>query len=243
VASVWWFELGDHRDHQRDGDQRRGAGTPPLPLTAASTSRSSGAATSSAIGDPHRHHQGAGSSRRARLLDDGPLPLEEDPDGRCRWWTFGGGAGNRVLAGLLELELGERVSPGNTIITFSNGAAENAVGIRQAIDALAARKLMWENAARRVDSNQRSRVFYFPADKDVDGSMGLVPDDDRHRVQQMFRLIFEAVEAVAPGLQVILIEHADLNEDWYRDAIVERWRGGLKLVPADWPRAGEGPAE
>jgi hypothetical protein len=55
----------------------------------------------------------------------------------------------------------------------------------------------------------------------------------------MFRLIFEAVEAVAPGLQVILIEHADLNEDWYRDAIVARWRGGLKLVPGDWPRAGE----
>lgn len=90
--------------------------------------------------------------------------------------------------------------------------------------------------------DQPSQV-YFPADKDVDGSMGLVPDDDRHRVQQMFRLIFEAVEAVAPGLQVILIEHADLNEAWYRDAIVERWRGGKKLVPEDWPRAGGGAAE
>ena len=69
--------------------------------------------------------------------------------------------------------------------------------------------------------------------------MGLVPDDDRDRVLQMFRLIFEAVDAVAPELQVILIEHADLNEDWYRDAIVERWRGGKKLVPEDWPREGE----
>jgi len=85
--------------------------------------------------------------------------------------------------------------------------------------------------------------LYFPADKDVDGSMGLVPDDDRHRVLQMFRLIFEAVEAVAPGLQVILIEHADLNEDWYRNAIVERWRGGRKFVPEDWPRVGGGAAE
>lgn len=86
--------------------------------------------------------------------------------------------------------------------------------------------------------DQPSQV-YFPADKDVDGSMGLVPDDDRHRVLQMFRLIFEVVEDVAPGLQVILIEHADLNEDWYRDAIVERWRGGKKLVPEDWRREGE----
>lgn len=86
--------------------------------------------------------------------------------------------------------------------------------------------------------DQPSQV-YFPADKDVDGSMDLVPDDDRRRVVQMFRLIFEAVEAVTPGLQVILIEHADLTEGWYRDAVVERWHGGRKLVPDDWGRKGE----
>jgi ATP-dependent Lhr-like helicase len=95
------------------------------------------------------------------FLEDSSLSLEEDPDGRCRWWTFGGGAGNRVLAGLLELELGERVSPSNTFITFSNGAAESAVGIRQAIDALAARTLTWDDAARLVDPGQRSRVSKF----------------------------------------------------------------------------------
>ena len=96
------------------------------------------------------------------FLEDGPLPLEEDPDGRCRWWTFGGAAGNRVLAGLLERELGEHVSPGNTFITFSNGAAESAVAIRQAIDALARRApLAWEDAAHLVDPGQRSRISKF----------------------------------------------------------------------------------
>jgi hypothetical protein len=30
---------------------------------------------------------------------------------------------------------------------------------------------------------------------------------------------------------------ADLKEAWYREAIVERWRGGGKLVPDGWPRA------
>lgn len=96
------------------------------------------------------------------LLDDGPLPLEEDPDGRCRWWTFGGGAGNRVLAGLLEQELGARVSPGNTFITFAEGAAESSVAVRQAIDALAARRpLAWSDATRLVDPDQRSRVSKF----------------------------------------------------------------------------------
>lgn len=95
------------------------------------------------------------------FLEDSSLPLEEDPDGRCRWWTFAGGAGNRILAGILELELGERVSPSNTFITFSNGAAESAVGIRKAIDELAARTLTWDDAARLVDPAQRSRISKF----------------------------------------------------------------------------------
>lgn len=96
------------------------------------------------------------------FLDDAALPLEEDHDGRCRWWTFGGGAGNRVLASLLELELGARVSPGNTFITFADGAAESAVAIRRAIDALAARApIMWDDVARLVDPGQRSRISKF----------------------------------------------------------------------------------
>ncbi|CCD90937.1 ATP-dependent helicase [Bradyrhizobium sp. ORS 375] len=95
------------------------------------------------------------------FLDESSVPIEEDSDGRCRWWTFGGGAGNRVLAGLLELKLGERVSSGNTFITFSNGAAASVVAIRQAIDLLAARPLTWEDASRLVDSNQRSRISKF----------------------------------------------------------------------------------
>jgi hypothetical protein len=86
--------------------------------------------------------------------------------------------------------------------------------------------------------DQPSQV-YFPADKDVDGSMGLVPDEDRQRVRQMFQLIFRAVEEVSPGLQVILIEHADLKEDWFSGSIVERWRAGKKLVPDDWKRIDE----
>jgi ATP-dependent Lhr-like helicase len=96
------------------------------------------------------------------FLGDGQLPLEEDPDGRCRWWTFGGGGGNRVLAGLLERELGARVSPGNTFITFAERAAESGVAIRQAIDALAIRApLAWSDATSLVDPTQRSRVSKF----------------------------------------------------------------------------------
>lgn len=96
------------------------------------------------------------------FLDDAPLPLVEDQDGRYRWWTFAGGAGNRVLAGLLERELGARVSPANTFITFADGAADSSVAVRQAIDTLAVRTpLSWPDVASLVDAGHRSRVSKF----------------------------------------------------------------------------------
>jgi hypothetical protein len=120
------------------------------------------------------------------------------------------------------------------------GSGENGVGFH--LIAHLALHQWFVQRARPVPHfvffDQPSQV-YFPADKDVDGSMGLVPDEDRQRVRQMFQLIFRAVEEVSPGLQVILIEHADLKEDWFSGSIVERWRAGKKLVPDDWKRIDE----
>jgi hypothetical protein len=76
---------------------------------------------------------------------------------------------------------------------------------------------------------------YFPADKDVDGSMGLVPDDDRHHVQQMFRLAtrrgrscrvtfaprFTITNRITADLTTIerargFLDAATLSEEWVR---------------------------
>lgn len=86
--------------------------------------------------------------------------------------------------------------------------------------------------------DQPSQV-YFPPEKDVDGSMDSVVEDDRRAVSRIFRFVFDVVEKLAPGFQVIVTEHADINENWYQSAVVERWRGGLKLVPDEWPRGQE----
>jgi len=83
--------------------------------------------------------------------------------------------------------------------------------------------------------DQPSQV-YFPAEKEIDGKFLNVADEDRLAVSRMFRLIFDVVEQLSPKFQVIVTEHADLDEPRYQDAIVERWRGGKKLVPDDWPR-------
>ncbi|MCF1183136.1 DUF3732 domain-containing protein [Marichromatium gracile] len=85
--------------------------------------------------------------------------------------------------------------------------------------------------------DQPSQV-YFPPEKDGEnnGSMAMIGEDDRQAVSRMFRLVFNMVAGVAPSFQVIMTEHADLDDDWYQDCVVERWRGGLALVPVDWPR-------
>ena len=72
--------------------------------------------------------------------------------------------------------------------------------------------------------------------------MALVSEDDRLAVSRMLKLVFDVVTATsaggAPGMQVIITEHADINEAWFQDAVAERWRQGKKLVPDDWPRVG-----
>jgi hypothetical protein len=84
--------------------------------------------------------------------------------------------------------------------------------------------------------DQPSQV-YFPPEKDIEGSMALISENDRLAVSRMFKFLFDVVAALSPALQVIVTEHADLNEDWYQKAVVERWREGTKLVPDDWPRS------
>lgn len=81
--------------------------------------------------------------------------------------------------------------------------------------------------------DQPSQV-YFPAEKDVDGSLDSIQNEDRVALRRMFELVFEVVGKLAPRFQVIITEHADLNEPWYQGAVVEKWRLGTKLVPEDW---------
>lgn len=91
--------------------------------------------------------------------------------------------------------------------------------------------------------DQPSQV-YFPTERDVDGSLNQIDEDDRAAVNRMFQFIFGiTAQALTPGFQVIVTEHADINEEWYQGAVVERWRGGQKFVPEDWPRAGAEPAQ
>ncbi|MFA6063614.1 MAG: DUF3732 domain-containing protein [Gallionella sp.] len=88
--------------------------------------------------------------------------------------------------------------------------------------------------------DQPSQV-YFPPEREVAAEMSVedLSEDDRCAVKRMFQYVFAAVESARPAFQVIITEHADIDEDWFQSAVIERWRGGLKLVPEDWPCQGQ----
>ena len=127
-------------------------------------------------------------------------------------------------------------SPDGPIPMERMGSGENWVGYHL-IGHLAFHK-WFAQQARPVPHflflDQPSQV-YFPSEPAEDRSVEDLDDDDRMKLKRMFEMVFATVESVTPAFQVVITEHADINEDWYQDAVRERWRGGLKLVPDDWP--------
>ncbi len=78
---------------------------------------------------------------------------------------------------------------------------------------------------------------YFPSEPSSDRSLEELADDDRAAVKRLFQYIFDVTGALSPKLQVIITDHADLNEEWFQAAVKERWRAGVRLVPASWYEA------
>ena len=63
-----------------------------------------------------------------------------------------------------------------------------------------------------------------------------ITDDDRAAVLRLFKFIKD--QADRDGFQVLVVDHVDEPDGWFQQAVVEKWRGGPKLVPEDWPDAG-----
>jgi hypothetical protein len=50
----------------------------------------------------------------------------------------------------------------------------------------------------------------------------------------MYDFILGVTEELFPDFQVIITDHAKLNNDEFRNSITEEWRDGLKLIPSEW---------
>lgn len=80
--------------------------------------------------------------------------------------------------------------------------------------------------------DQPSQAHY-PAERDQEGSLDPLDDKDRHAVQALFELMHRACQEIK-GLQLIVLDHAHLADDWFEASIVEEWRRDRFLVPPAW---------
>jgi hypothetical protein len=81
--------------------------------------------------------------------------------------------------------------------------------------------------------DQPSQAHY-PPERDANGALEGLRDEDQQAVLKLFQLIAKAAEELAPELQIIVLDHADLKRDWFDRTVIERWRGGKKLIPDSW---------
>ncbi|URL59863.1 DUF3732 domain-containing protein [Luteibacter flocculans] len=118
---------------------------------------------------------------------------------------------------------------------YSMGSGENWVGYHVLVH-LALHK--WFRLKGRpvpgfLILDQPSQAHY-PPERDANGALEGLRDEDQQAVLKLFQLIATAAEELAPELQIIVLDHADLKRDWFDRTVIERWRGGKKLIPDSW---------
>ena len=76
--------------------------------------------------------------------------------------------------------------------------------------------------------------MWFPKEYPGDGAH-ILPDEDRNALLRVYAAVQATIDELAPHFQVIAMEHADLEEQWFQDAVRYRWRErGEALIPVDW---------
>lgn len=84
---------------------------------------------------------------------------------------------------------------------------------------------------RMLFLDQPSQV-YFPRESDV-VTIAAERIGDMAAAERLLRVAYEATRGDA-GFQVIMTEHAELDETWFQESLVEDWHEGRALIPAEW---------
>jgi len=85
---------------------------------------------------------------------------------------------------------------------------------------------------------------YFPSEKEYEENDGSIEkteaNSDIENVRKLFSFLHKFVEEVCPDFQILITEHANLNDNWFQDALVEQpWTKPPALIPEDWPSHGK----
>ena len=123
-------------------------------------------------------------------------------------------------------------------ITLSEmGSAENWLGYHIILNL--ALHLYFRQHNRPVPSflffDQPSQVYYPPERaKKSKGDISNLPDKDRQSIYRLYKFIFRIAKLIGNDFQLIITDHAELNDDDFIKAVVEEWREGRALIPSDW---------
>jgi len=130
-------------------------------------------------------------------------------------------------------------TPSDTIPLNRMGSASNWVGYH-VITHLALHKWFIEHrrpVPRILMLDQPTQAFYPPDAKDgtkTQPSNEDLSDEDRQAVHSIFQLINDVTHQLDGKLQVIVTDHAHLNDEWFQQSLIENWREGEALIPPTW---------
>ncbi|MEG0835733.1 MAG: DUF3732 domain-containing protein [Christensenellaceae bacterium] len=75
--------------------------------------------------------------------------------------------------------------------------------------------------------DQPSQVYFPPETNDE--------NVDSQEIRAIYKFIFDRAKELAPNMQVIIVDHADIQENWFQESITEKWwADGDALIPKDW---------
>ena len=75
---------------------------------------------------------------------------------------------------------------------------------------------------------------YFPPEKDINNNGEIYESSDEIAVKKMFDFIIDKTNSMESNFQVIITDHAYLQDDKFKGCVKAVWRNGEKLIPQDW---------
>lgn len=115
------------------------------------------------------------------------------------------------------------------------GSAENWVGYHLVAHLALHRYFVLQNrpVPHFLMLDQPTQAYY-PSDREQETGE-FEAETDRDAVRRLFMLMRNVVVELAPHFQVIVCDHANLDEEWFQDAVgLNNFRGGIKLIPESW---------
>lgn len=82
--------------------------------------------------------------------------------------------------------------------------------------------------------DQPTQVYYPPESNPNIVEIDSTESSDDKAVKAMFDFMIKVAKELSPKLQIIVMDHALLNNDEFKDSVIEIWRRGNKLIPEKW---------